>query len=273
MPPEAHLATTSVAATLAVDGPVATLTLNRAGSYNALDADMARSLRAHAQAVETRAEVRIMVIRGAGPGFCGGGDIGAFGAQGDDIVPFLAGMLEDVHAFLEIVARMPQVVIAAVHGVAAGAGLSIAAMGDLCVATEDASFVPSYLKLGVSPDCGGTVGTVRAAGVRGALEIYLLRDRLTACEAQRFGLVNVIVPAAELDVELARITERICGLSQHAVATTKRLIRQAPATPLVEQLEAEGQGLIGCTQTESFRRGLAAFLKREPAVSRPGHAP
>lgn len=268
MPPETHIATTSEAATLAVDGPVATLTLNRPSSYNALNPDMARSLRAHAAAVEARAELRVMLIRGAGPGFCAGGDIGAFGAQGDDLAPFLAAMLEDVHAFLEIVGRMPQVVVTAVHGVAAGAGLSITSMGDLCVATEDASFVPSYLKLGVSPDCGGTVGTVRVAGVRGALELYLLHDRLTAREAQGIGLVNVVVPAAELDVELARIAKRVCGLPQQAVATTKRLIRQASTTPLMEQLEAEGQGLIGCTRTEDFRRGLAAFLKREPAVSR-----
>ncbi len=261
MPPTAH-----TAALLTVDGPVATLTLNRPSRYNALGPDMAQSLRAHAMEVEARHDLRVMIVHGAGAGFCGGGDIQAIGAQGGDPSAFLAAMLEDVHAFLEIVSRMPQVVITAVHGVAAGAGLSIASMGDLCVATEDATFAPSYLKLGVSPDCGGTVGTVRAAGVRGALELYLLKDRLTAREAQGIGLVNLVVPAGELEAELARIARRICGLPQQAVFTTKRLIRQAPTTPLMEQLEAEGQGLIGCTQTEDFRRGLAAFLKREPAA-------
>ncbi len=247
---------------LRVSGQTATLTINRPDSYNALNPDVARELHVNALAVEKLTDLRVMVIRGAGRGFCGGGDIGAIAGAGDDIGPFIAAMLDDVHGFLATLARMPQVVITAVHGVAAGAGLSFASMGDLCVATEDATFVPSYLTLGVSPDCGGTVGTVRAAGVRGALELYLLQDRLTAAEAQRFGLVNVIVPAAELDAELARISARICRFPELAVANTKRLVRQASVTPLAEQLDAEGQALISCTQTEGFRQGVAAFRNR-----------
>jgi enoyl-CoA hydratase/carnithine racemase len=250
------------AVSLAVAGPVATLTLNRPGSYNALNPVLARGLRMQAETVEPCEEIRMMVIRGAGRGFCGGGDIQAIGTQGDGSSRFIAAMLEDVHAFLATVQRMPQVVVAAVHGVAAGAGLSFASMADLCVATDDASFVPSYLSLGVSPDCGGTVGMVRAAGVRGALDLYLLKDRLTAREAQQAGLVNVVVTAGDLDKELDRIAERICGMPQLAVSNTKRLVRQALTTPLLDQLEGEGAGLIACTQTEGFRRGLAAFLKR-----------
>jgi len=247
---------------LVVAGPVATLTLNRPGSYNALNPDLARGLRVLAETVETREDIRMVVIRGAGRGFCGGGDIQAIGTQEDDTPRFIAAMLEDVHAFLTTVQRMPQVVVAAVHGVAAGAGLSFASMADLCVATDDASFVPSYLSLGVSPDCGGTVGAVRAAGVRGALGLYLLKDRLTAREAQQAGLVNVVVvPAGELDDELDRIAERICRMPPLAVSNTKRLLRQALTTPLLDQLEAEGAGLIACTQTENFRRLVAAFLK------------
>ena len=91
-------------------------------------------------------------------------------------------------------------------------------MGDLCVATEDAAFVPSFLSLGVSPDSGGTVGAVRAAGMRGALDLFLLKDRITAAEAQRFGLVNVVVPAAQLDEELARLAAPICRFLPLAVA-------------------------------------------------------
>lgn len=245
-----------------ISGQVATLIINRPGSYNAITPDVARELHAHALLVEDRDDLRVMVIRGAGRGFCCGGGIGAIAMQGDDIPRFVAAMLDDMHAFLATLARMRQVVVTAVHGVAAGAGLSLASMGDLCVATEDAVFVPSYLSLGVSPDCGGTMGTVRAAGVRGALGLYLLKDRLTAAEAQRFGLVNVVVPAAGLDEELDRIAARICRLPQPAVSNTKRLVRQAPTTPLAEQLEDEGRGLIACTQTEGFRRAVAAFLKQ-----------
>jgi len=247
---------------LTVDGPVATLTLNRPDSYNALNSDLARGLRMRVERVEIREDIRMVVIRGAGRGFCCGGDIQEIGAQGNGIPCFIAAMLEDVHAFLATVQRMPQVVVAAVHGVAAGAGLSFASMADLCVATDDASFVPSYLSLGVSPDCGGTVGVVRAGGVRGALGLYLLKDRLTAREAQQAGLVNVVVSAGEMDDELERIAERICRMPPLAVSNTKRLVRQALMTPLLDQLEAEGAGLIACTQTEGFRRGIAAFLKR-----------
>ena len=243
-------------------GPVATLTINRPASYNAITPEIARALHVHALAVEARDDVRVMVIRGAGRGFCGGGDIAAIGAQGANIAHFITAMLADVHGFLETLARMPQIVITVIHGVAAGAGLSLASMGDLCVSADDASFVPSYLAIGVSPDCGGTVGTVRAAGVRGALELYLMRDRITAAEAQQLGLVNVVVPAAELDETLDQIAARICRFPALPVANTKRLVRQAPATPLAEQLDAEGRGLIACTQTEDFRGRLAAFLKR-----------
>ena len=245
---------------LAVSGAVATLTLNRPDSYNALDPALARGLRAHAEAVEAREDLRMVVLRGAGRGFCGGGDIGVIG--GGDTPRVLRGMLDDVHAFLACVARMPQVVVAAVHGAAAGAGMSFASMVDLCVAAEDASFAPSYLTRGLSPDCGGTVGAVRAAGVRGALDVFLLRDRLTAREAQGLGLVNVVVPPGGLDAELARIAERICRMPALAVANTKRLVRQAPTTPVAEQLEAEGEALTACTQTDDFRRAVAEFLKR-----------
>ena len=250
------------AVSLAVSGQVATLTLNRPDSYNALNPEVARALNAHARAVEAREDLRVLVIHGAGRGFCGGGDIGAMATQGDGLSRSIAAILDEVHPFLLTLARMNQVVITAVHGAAAGAGLSLASMGDLCVATEDATFVPSYLSLGVSPDCGGTVGTVRALGVRGALDLYLLKDRITAAEAQRLGLVNAVVPAAQLDEELARLAERICRFPPLAVANTKRLIRQAPSAPLAEQLDAEGQGLIDCTQTEAFRQGVAAFLNR-----------
>ena len=251
------------AVSLAVSGPVATLTINRPDSYNALNPEVARGLYVHALAVEARQDLRVLVIRGAGRGFCAGGDIGAMAKQGDDVPRLIGAMLDEVHPFLLTLARMNQVVITAVHGVAAGAGLSLASMGDLCVATEDAVFVPSYLSLGVSPDCGGTVGAVRAGGVRGALELYLLKDRVTAAEAHRFGLVSVVVPATELDDELMRLAERICRFPPLAVANTKRLVRQAPTTPLAEQLDAEGLGLIACTRTEQFQQNVAAFLKKQ----------
>ena len=248
---------------LAVSGPVATLTINRPGSYNTLNPDVTRLLHVHALAVEAREDLRVMVIRGAGRGFCGGGDIAAMMGPGEHAAHVIAEMLEDMQPFVLTLARMNQVVITAVHGVAAGAGLSLASMGDLCVATEDAVFVPSYLSLGVSPDCGGTVGTVRAGGVRGALGLYLLKDRITAAEAHRFGLVNVVVPATELDNELTRLAERICRFPPLAVASTNRLVRQAATTPLAEQLDAEGLGLIACTRTAQFQQNVAAFLKKQ----------
>ena len=140
------------------------------------------------------------MIEGAGRAFCAGGDLQTIGnaAANNTITPVVSEILAHYHAFITTLRRMPKLVLASVHGSAAGAGLSLAFVADLCIAAEDARFTPAYAKLGVSPDGGGTVGVVASVGIRRALQIYLAEDSFTAQQAYQWGLVAKVVPAVEL---------------------------------------------------------------------------
>ena len=127
----------------------------------------------------------------------GPGTIGA-AAEANTITPVVGELLRHYHAFIETVRRMPKIVLSSVHGSAAGAGLGLAFVTDLCIAADDARFTPAYSKIGVSPDGGSTVGVVGTVGTRRALQIFLSEDSFTARQAYEWGLVARIVPAAEL---------------------------------------------------------------------------
>ena len=187
-------------ALLSLEGPIATITLNRPAAFNSIDLSIAKKLEALGAEVEASDDIRVLVIEGAGRAFCAGGDLQTIGAAAaaDTIAPVVGELLQHYHAFITMLRRMPKIVLASVHGSAAGAGLSLAFVADLCIATEDARFTPAYAKLGVSPDGGGTVGVVAAVGVRRALQIYLAEDSFSAAQALSWGLVTRVVPAVEL---------------------------------------------------------------------------
>ena len=169
-------------ALLRVDGPIATITLNRPAAFNSIDLSIAKKLEQLGARVEASDEIKVLVIEGEGRAFCAGGDLQTIGAAAasDTIAPVVGEMLKHYHAFITTLRRMPKIVLASVHGSAAGAGLSLAFVADLCIAAQDAKFTPAYSKLGVSPDGGGTVGVVASVGPRRALQIYLAEDSFSA---------------------------------------------------------------------------------------------
>ena len=156
-------------ALLAIDGPIATITLNRPASFNSIDLSIARKLEELAAEVEASDDVKVLVIEGAGRAFCAGGDLQTLGAAAaaDTIAPVVGELLHHYHAFIAALRHMPKIVLASVHGSAAGAGFSLAFIADLCIAAEDARFTPAYAKLGASPDGGGTAGAHRRRRSRG----------------------------------------------------------------------------------------------------------
>jgi enoyl-CoA hydratase/carnithine racemase len=170
-------------ALLRVEGPIATITLNRPAAFNAIDLSIAKRLEALSLEVEASDDVRVVVIEGAGRAFCAGGDLQTIGsaAAADTVAPVVGELLQHYHTFITTLKRMPKIVLASVHGSAAGAGLSLAFVCDLCIAAEDARFTPAYAKLGVSPDGGGTVGVVAAVGARRALQIFLAKTVSRRC--------------------------------------------------------------------------------------------
>jgi enoyl-CoA hydratase/carnithine racemase len=251
-------------ALLRIDGPVATITLNRQAAFNAIDLSIAKKLEQLGLEVESADEIRVLVIEGAGRAFCAGGDLGTIGAAAaaDTITPVVAEMLQHYHAFIATLRRMPKIVLASVHGSAAGAGLSLAFVADFCIATEDARFTPAYAKLGVSPDGGGTVGVVTAVGVRRALQIFLGEDSFSAAQAFEWGLVAKIVPAAELKAATRELALRLAQNAPSAIAATKALICRSPNTPIEQQLDAERDGIIDCMHTDEFRAAIKKFLSK-----------
>jgi enoyl-CoA hydratase/carnithine racemase len=251
-------------ALLAIEGPVATITLNRPASFNAIDLAIARKLEQIAADVEASEEIKVLVIEGSGRAFCAGGDLQTIGAAAatDTIAPVVGEMLQHYHAFITALQRMPKVVVASVHGSAAGAGLSLAFMADLCIATEDARFTPAYAKIGVSPDGGGTVGVTAAVGPRRALQIFLAEDSFSAAQALQWGLVVKVVPAPELKAATRELAYRLAQNTPAAIAATKMLVQRAPTNPIERQLAAERDAIIDCMHTDEARAAIDKFTRK-----------
>ena len=251
-------------ALLRVDGPIATITLNRPAAFNSIDLSIARKLEQLGAKVEASDEIKVLVIEGEGRAFCAGGDLQTIGAAAasDTIAPVVGEMLKHYHAFITTLRRMPKVVLASVHGSAAGAGLSLAFVADLCIAAQDAKFTPAYSKLGVSPDGGGTVGVVASVGPRRALQIYLAEDSFSADQAYQWGLVAKVVPAAELKAATRELALRLAQNAPAGLAATKALIHRSPTTPIEQQLDAERDAIIGCMHTEEFRVAVKKFTSK-----------
>src|SRR6478609_4691970 len=248
-------------ALLSLDGPIATITLNRPAAFNSIDLPIAKKLEQLSAEIEASDEIRVLVIEGNGRAFAAGGDLQTIGAAAaaDTIAPVVGELLKHYHAFIATLRRMPKIVISSVHGSAAGAGLSLAFVADLCIAAEDAKFTPAYAKLGVSPDGGGTVGVVASVGARRALQIYLAEDSFSAAQAYQWGLVAKVVPPAELKAATRELAHRLAENPPAAIAATKALINRAHVTPIEQQLAAERDAIIGCMHTDDFRDAVKRF--------------
>src|SRR3954467_9385901 len=264
MPEAAPSALPDDPALLRLEGPIATLTLNRPAAFNSINLAIAQKLERLANEVEGNDDIRVLVIEGEGRAFSAGGDLQTIGAAAasDTVAPVVGELLKHYHAFITSLRRMPRVGLASVHGSAAGAGLSLAFVADLCIAAEDARFTPAYGKIGASPDGGGTVGVVPTVGVRRALQIFLAEDSFSAQQACDWGLVAKVVPGAELKAATRVLAERLAQNAPAAIAATKALIHRAPMTPTRQQLDAEEAGIIACMQTDEFRIAGKKFTSK-----------
>src|SRR6478609_2865613 len=251
-------------ALLRIEGPIATITLNRPGAFNSIDLSIAKKLEQLSAEVEASDDIRVLVIEGEGRAFCAGGDLQTIGAAAaaDNIAPVVGELLQHYHAFIATLRRMPKIVLASVHGSAAGAGMGLAFVTDLCIAAEDARFTPAYAKIGVSPDGGSTVGMVGTVGTRRALQILLAEDSFTAQQAHEWGLVARIVPAAELKEQTRKFAERLAQNPPAAIAGTKSLVYQAAVTPIKQQLDGEEAGIIAAMHTDEFRVAVKKFTSK-----------
>jgi 2-(1,2-epoxy-1,2-dihydrophenyl)acetyl-CoA isomerase len=241
-------------------GAVQTITLNRPDKLNAFTRTLHEELQGALEVARDR-EVRAVVITGAGRGFSAGQDLGAFGEAGD-----VASMLRATyHVNVLAIRSLEKPVIAAVNGVCAGAGLSLACACDIRLASDAAFFVPGFVGIGLIPDSGGTYFLQRLLGTARAFEWMTSNRRLTAAEAHAWGLVSEVI---EADSFAARVAERASELAAgptRAIALTKRLYDEAATSTLEEQLEREAVAQAEAARTDDFREGVAAFGEKREA--------
>lgn len=249
-----------------VDQGVAVLTLNRPDKLNSFTQAMHLEVRAALDALQADRSVRVLVLTGAGRGFCAGQDLSdravAPGAKPVD----LGDSVEQFYAPLVLTLRnLPMPVICAVNGVAAGAGANLALACDIVIAAESASFVEAFCRLGLIPDTGGTWHLPRLVGMARATGLAMLGDKLSAAKAEQWGLIWRCVPDAGLMTEALAMATHFASAPTKGLAFTKEALQASYANTLPEQLKLEGAMMRELGNSHDYREGVAAFLaKRAP---------
>jgi 2-(1,2-epoxy-1,2-dihydrophenyl)acetyl-CoA isomerase len=207
------------------------------------------------------------VLTGSGDkAFCAGGDVAGFAANEDKIALLLNEMTTAYHMAASRFAWMKAPLIAAVNGVAAGAGLSAVAFCDLAIAADTAKFTSAYTHLGFTPDGSSTYFLSRIIGTRRAMELYMTNRTLTAAEALEWGLVNRVVPAGELMGEVEKLANQLASGPTKAYGGVKKLLHMATIDSLESQMELEARTIAEMATSDDGREGVRAFVgKRKPA--------
>lgn len=242
---------------------VATLTLNRPQSLNAFVPKMNQEVLEALREGERDPEVRCFMITGAGRAFCAGQDLK--GRTPEQKGSLGASLREKYNPMIRQIRQMEKIVVAAVNGVAAGAGCNLALACDLRVASEDAKFIQSFVRVGLAPDSGGSFILPRLVGVSKALELLLLGDTVDAAEAQRIGLVARVFPAAEFAAGARAIAEQVAR-APRGIGLIKRAVNHANLADLENTLEYEAQLQEIAGRTSDYDEGVKAFLEKRTPV-------
>jgi 2-(1,2-epoxy-1,2-dihydrophenyl)acetyl-CoA isomerase len=245
-----------------VDGPVATLTLDRPEALNALTVPVKVALREALESLAGDRAVRAVILTGAGRAFCAGQDLAE--RERPDAAPLDVEVRERYNPIVRAIRAMGQPVIAAVNGVAAGAGASLAFACDIRIVAEEARFVLAFGRIGLVPDSGATWFLPRLVGPAKAVELALTGDVVDAGEAVRVGLASKVVPGERLLEEARSIAARLAEGPPLAMALTKGALQRSLSIDLDEALEGEAklQGIAGASADHT--EGLAAFREKRP---------
>jgi 2-(1,2-epoxy-1,2-dihydrophenyl)acetyl-CoA isomerase len=248
------------------DAAVAIITLNRPAALNALTAEVGNEfLRAVGEARERGA--RSIVLTGAGRAFSAGGDLREMQrvAERDGrLEAFFDEPLRLLNECVLLIRQTPVPFIAAVNGVASGGGCNFALACDLVIAAESARFNQAFVRIGLTPDCGGTFILPRLIGPRRAAELLMTGDFVDARQAAGMGMINAVVPDAELMSEALKIAVRLATGPTAALGRIKQLLEQSATNDYIEQLDLEHKAQLQSGQTGDFKEGVAAFLEKRP---------
>lgn len=249
---------------LDVQGAVATVTLNRPDVLNSFDDVMMREAQEAFAALSRDPAIRAIVLTGSGRGFCAGQDLAASMVDGKPFVLEADFVRRGYNTLVALIRECPKPVIAAVNGVAAGAGANLALACDLVLATEGASFVQAFVKIGLVPDSGGTYFLPRLVGWHRAMALMMTGEKLTAEKAERWGLVWELCPPTVLLEKAQAVAAQLAHMPTRAIALTKRLMNESATNDYAAQLEREAVLQAEAGATYDFAEGVAAFLAKRP---------
>ena len=244
------------------DGPVARITLNRPDRLNSFTVQMHEELR---EALNSLGDARVLVLTGAGRGFCAGQDLNDRAVAPGQAVNLGETVEQCWNPLIRKLTSLPQPVIARINGVAAGAGANIAIACDIVVAAKSAKFILSFSAIGLIPDSGGTWALPRVVGQPRALGLALTGEPLSAEKAEQWGMIWKAVEDDALDAEVDAIAAKLASLPPLGLAAIKEMIRSSWQYSLDEELERQAGAMRRLGFTEDYREGVAAFLeKRTP---------
>ena len=249
---------------VSLEAGVLRVTLNRPEKLNAFNPDIHKGLAAAMTRAEGEAEARCMLITGAGRGFCAGQDLGERDMKAAAI-DLGSGLDTWYNPLVKRMRSLPKPIVCAVNGVAAGAGANFALACDIVLAARSASFIQAFVKIGLVPDCGGSYFLPRLAGTQRAMALAMTGDRLSAEDAERWGLIWKCVDDADLKKESEKLSLQLASGPTRSIGLIKKAIYSSANNDLSAQLDMERDLQREVGKGEDYREGVAAFLeKRRP---------
>lgn len=244
-------------------GNVGVLRLNRPEKFNSFNREMALQLIQALKEAQNDPQIRAVVLTGEGKAFCAGQDLSeAIDPSGPGISTIVE---EHYNPIILSIRRLNKPVIAAVNGVAAGAGANIALACDIVLAAKSATFIQAFSKIGLIPDSGGTYTLPRLVGLNLASALMITGDKLSAEDAQRFGMVYRVTSDEELRSVSMELAGRLAAMPTKAIALTKELLNRSFSNSLEDQLRLEGKLQVQASESHDYKEGVKAFLeKRKP---------
>lgn len=244
-------------------GHIARLTLNRPEAYNSFTREMALSLIDHLNKINEDSELRVVVLTGNGKAFCAGQDLKEV-LNPETNIGFERIVEEHYNAIIKAIINLRQPVIAAVNGVAAGAGANIALACDITLASEKASFIQAFSKIGLIPDSAGTYILPRIIGMARAKALALTGDKVSAAEAERMGMIYKCIDMDQFDTQVEQYANNLAALPPLGLSYTKKLFLDSMANTLDQQLELEKEYQIKAGSTDDYNECVQAFVEKRP---------
>lgn len=252
--------------TYELNNGVATVTMNRPDALNALSMQLTMDLDAAFRRVILD-DARAVILTGNGRAFCSGGDLREMKSMWEKegrIEAFLEDPLGALHGVIRLIRETPVPFVAAVNGVCAGAGVNFALACDVVIAADDAAFREAFVRIGLTPDCGGTFFLPRAVGEKIATELFMTGDAVDANRALAIGMINKIVPAASLMEEANAFAAKLAVGPTGSIGRIKQMMNASFSNDLTQQLALEHECQIESGKSADFKEGVAAFFDKRP---------